>query len=123
MKWQTFQTHNSWWHLSSILIANIGKCITTFLNTTDGLEHSPGWSPNAEAIFNCLCSVTEKENLQRENLKGFASDGASVLTGKYNGVAAKFKELESCKIMINIHCICHRLALACADTGDALKYI
>ena len=57
------------------------------------LEHSPDSSPNAEAIFNCLCSVTEKENLQRENLKGFASDGASVLTGKYNGVAAKFKEL------------------------------
>ena len=74
-------------------------------------------------MFNCLCSITEKENLQLENLKGFASDGASVKTGKYNGVAAKFKELESCKIMINIHCICHRLALACADTGDALKYI
>ena len=25
--------------------------------------------------------------------------------------------------MINIHCICHRLALACADTGDGLKFI
>ena len=45
------------------------------------------------------------------------------MTGKYNGVAAKFKELESRKTTINIHCICHRLALACADTGDALKYI
>ena len=45
------------------------------------------------------------------------------MTGKYNGVAAKFKELESCKTMINIHCICHRLALACANTGDALKFI
>ena len=103
--------------------SNIGDCITTFLNTTDVLEHSPDSSPNAEAIFNCLCSVIEKENLQLENLKGFASDGASVMTGKYNGVAAKFKELESCKTMINIHCICHRLALACADTGDALKFI
>ena len=45
------------------------------------------------------------------------------MTGKYNGVAAKFKELESRKTTINIHCICHRLALACADTGDALKFI
>ena len=101
--------------------SNIGDCITTFLNTTDVLEHSP--APNAEAIFNYLCSVIEKENLQLENLKGFASDGASVMRGKYNGVAAKFKELESCKTMINIHCICHRLALACADTGHAFKFI
>ena len=101
--------------------SNIGDCITTFLNTTDVLEHSP--APNAEAIFNYLCSVIEKENLQLENLKGFASDGASVMRGKYNGVAAKFKELESCKTMINIHCICHRLALACANTGDAPKFI
>ena len=85
--------------------SNIGDCITTFLNTTDVLEHSP--APNAEAIFNYLCSVIEKENLQLENLKGFASDGASVMRGKYNGVAAKFKELESCKTMINIHCIGH----------------
>ena len=45
------------------------------------------------------------------------------MTRKYNAVAAKFKELESCKTMINIHCICHRLALACANTGDAPKFI
>ena len=45
------------------------------------------------------------------------------MKGKYNGAAAKFKELGSCKTMINIQCICHRLALACADTGDALKFI
>ena len=44
------------------------------------------------------------------------------MTRKYNAVAAKFKELESCKIMINIHCIC-RLALACAGTSDALECI
>ena len=103
--------------------SNIGDCITTFLNTTDVLEHSPDSLPNAEATFNCLCRVIEKENLQLENLTRFASDGASVMTGKYNGDAAKFKELESWKTMINIHCICHRLALVCADTGDALKFI
>ena len=85
--------------------SNIGDCITnciTILNTTDVLEHSPDSSPNAEAIFNCQCSVIEKENLQLENLKRFASDGASAMTGKYNGVAAKFKEVESCKTVINI---------------------
>ena len=25
--------------------------------------------------------------------------------------------------MVNVHCICHRLALACADTGDDYKFI
>ena len=25
--------------------------------------------------------------------------------------------------MSNVHCICHRPALACADTGDRIKYI
>lgn len=25
--------------------------------------------------------------------------------------------------MLNFHCICHRLALACADTGNSVKYI
>ena len=54
---------------------NIGDCTTTFLNTTDALEHSPDSSPNTKAIFNCLCSVIEKGNLQLENLKGFARDG------------------------------------------------
>ena len=45
------------------------------------------------------------------------------MKGKYIGVAARFKELESYKTMINIHCICHCLALACAKTGDAFKFI
>ena len=82
--------------------SNIGDSIV--------LEYSPDSSPNVEAIFNCLCSVTENENLQLESLKGFASEGASVMKGKYNEVAANFKELEICKTMINIHSICHCLA-------------
>ena len=56
-------------------------------------------------------------------LKGFANDGASVMTGSNGGVAAKFKSLKECQTMISIHCVCHRLALACADTGDELKFI
>ena len=98
--------------------SNIGDCITTY-----ALEHLPDSSPNAEAIFSCLCSIIEKENLQLENFKGFARDGASVMTGKYDGVATKFKELKSLKTMVNIHCVCHRLTLSCADTGDAFKFI
>ena len=98
--------------------SNIGDCITTY-----ALEHLPDSSANAEAIFNCLCSIIEKENLQLENFKGFARDGASVMTGKYDGVATRLKELKSYKTMANIHCVCHRLTLSCAGTGDAFKFI
>ena len=27
------------------------------------------------------------------------------------------------KVLFNFHCICHRLALACADSGDSIKNI
>ena len=60
--------------------------------------------------------------LNLEELIGFCSDGASVMTGKDNGVAASFKQLEECCGMLSVHCICHRLALACGDTGDDLKF-
>ena len=56
-------------------------------------------------------------------MKAFSSNGAAVFTGKRKGVAALFRKLEPCKTMINVHCICHCLALACADTGDDLLYV
>ena len=47
---------------------------------------------------------------------------ASVMAGANAGVATKLRE-EFSKSMIDIHCISHRLALACADTGDDYKFI
>ena len=55
-------------------------------------------------------------------LKAFVLDGASVMTGSKGGVATKLKK-DFSKTLINIHCICHRLALACANTGDEFKFI
>ena len=48
-------------------------------------------------------------------------DGASVMVGKENGVAAKLKR--EAKLLLNVHCICHRLALACGDANDQISYI
>ena len=42
------------------------------------------------------------------------------MVGKNGGVATKPKMNFSLKVY---HCICHRLALACADTGDDYKFI
>ena len=30
---------------------------------------------------------------------------------------------EDCKLLLNVHCICHRLALACGDANDQVSYI
>ncbi len=49
------------------------------------------------------------------------SDGAKVMTGPKGGVAARLRQLNSKQI--NVHCICHKLALACAGASDETKYI
>ena len=53
--------------------------------------------------------------LNETRLAGLATDGANVMIGKNNGVAALLRR--ECKLMLNVHCICHRLALACADAS------
>ena len=63
------------------------------------------------------------ENLQldKEKLCAFVSDGAAVMTGSRSGVASRLKD-ENPQI-ISVHCICHRLALACTDTLQEVSYI
>lgn len=43
------------------------------------------------------------------------------MTGKKNGVATKLKELNP--VLISVHYICHKLALACTDTNKEIDYI
>ena len=43
------------------------------------------------------------------------------MTGKRNGVASKLRE-ES-KLLLSMHCICHRLVLECNDVNDDVAYI
>ena len=45
------------------------------------------------------------------------------MTGREKGVAARFRKVEESSTMLNVHCVCYRLALACSDTGDKLKFI
>lgn len=43
------------------------------------------------------------------------------MVGKENGVAAKMKQV--IPTMLSVHCICHRLALACTDTNKHIEYV
>ena len=52
---------------------------------------------------------------------GFTSDGAPVMCGKRNGVAAKLKQM--IPYLISYHCANHRSALVAAHAANALRPI
>ena len=79
-------------------------------------------SANSEAISSMILNTLKEFELPTEKKASFVSDGASVMIGKNNGVAVRLKRNANSK-MINIHCICHRLALACTDTLGDISYI
>lgn len=60
-------------------------------------------------------------NIPFKNLRGLATDGASVMTGKTRGLAALLKK--DVISLVAVHCVCHRLALACVDTNRELPVI
>ena len=97
-----------------------GRAVETgFLSINNLLEDSP--SANASTITNCIIETMDKFGLDSRKLSSFVSDGAAVMTGSRSGVATKLKELNP--QLVNFHCICHRLALACTDTLSSVSYI
>lgn len=96
-----------------------GKADVKFLAIDDVLEEYD--SANGDAIKSVLVKQIAAPKLEKSKLAGLATDGCSVMTGKRNGVAVKMRQ--ECKLLLNVHCICHRLALACADANDHISYI
>ena len=96
---------------------NEEKAGTVFVDCWNLLEFSKNSSPNADAIVSYITEKFQELIIEIPNLKVFVSDGASVKAGQKVGVATKLKINFALK-MFNIYCICHKLALACADTGD-----
>ena len=52
---------------------------------------------------------------------GFGSDGASVMTGRLTGVGTRLHQ--SNPYLVAIHCVAHRLALACSQAGEKVPYV
>lgn len=90
-----------------------------FLFIANLLEDSA--SADSQTLLNVLLQNFESLKLDVNKISGLCTDGASVMLGKRDGLAARLKR-ENKKI-IAIHCICHRLALACTDTNSSLKCI
>ena len=80
--------------------------------STECIDNPTG--ANAEVITGKILDVLKECDLADNNLKSFVCDGASVMTGKVNGVAAWQRRIN--KVMLKFHCICHTLALTCADS-------
>lgn len=88
-----------------------------FLFAEDALQNSD--SANSQALYDIV--IKQFQSIGLEKLTGLCTDGASVMVGKREGLAAKLKR--DCPHMINLHCVCHKLALACVDADQALKYV
>lgn len=92
---------------------------TQFLSVNDILEDAE--SADAKTITKTIFNKLEKFELDKKGLCALVSDGAAVMTGVKSGVATLFKK-ENPQV-ISVHCICHRLALACTDTLQNVGYI
>lgn len=95
------------------------KVATPFLAVNDLLKDSN--SADATTIKSQVMKQLDECHLDVKKLSGLATDGCSVMTGKTNGVAAQLRK-ES-PLLLNVHCICHRLALACGDANNDVSYI
>lgn len=76
----------------------------------------------SQTITDKICSEADALGLSlSEKMCGFGSDGASIMIGKRNGVAAKLKD--KVPWLVNSHCVAHRLALACSQAADEVPYM
>ena len=75
----------------------------------------------AKTITTAIKMLMEKRNLDKNKMTGFGSDGASVMTGKNNGVAKRMKD--NSPYLISIHCMAHRLALCTSQAANGIPYL
>ena len=75
----------------------------------------------AECIEKTLLEYLHENNIPLAKMVGFGSDGASVMLGRHNGVSTRLKRHQP--ILLNIHCLCHKLALAAGESGKDVAFI
>ena len=52
---------------------------------------------------------------------GLGTDGAAVMTGRYNGLGVRLKQLNN--ILIQVHCVAHSLNLAASQASKDIDYL
>lgn len=92
---------------------------TDFLFVENALANSK--SADAQTLFTILTSKLQELKITTEKCSRFVSGFANMMLGARSGLATRLKELNL--TLISVHCICHKLALACADSSKDLDYI
>ena len=98
---------------------NSGKLLVNLFSVDNVLEGFD--SANARAISELVLKSFVDSDVPFSRVTGFSSDGASVMLGKNTGVAARLRDHNP--KLINIHCVCHKLALACSDSDSEIQCV
>ena len=79
----------------------------------------------ASGIKDALCEFLEEKGLVQgddySRIVGLGTDGAAVMTGRHNGLGVKLKQLNN--ILIQVHCVAHRLNLAASQASKDIDYL
>lgn len=93
-----------------VLDTNFNPCTYFLENITIDNPKS-----DAKVLFEAIDSCLKEKGIDISKVKGFGSDGASVMVGKHSGVATRVKNLTP--HCVNIHCMAHRFNLATAQAS------
>ncbi|KAJ8050285.1 hypothetical protein HOLleu_03426 [Holothuria leucospilota] len=76
----------------------------------------------AEGIYSKLKDVCADFEIPLQKVKGFCSDGASVMVGRKTGVSARLKS-DSSGLVSSVHCVAHRLAFAASQAIEGIPFL
>lgn len=97
--------------------------MNTFTPSTHFVTNIKVESATGEAIYNELKSVMNKENrvIPPSKVLGLGTDGAKVMTGTGTGLTGFI--LRDNPMLLNYHCIAHRLALVTSQAANSVSYL
>ena len=75
----------------------------------------------AETVEEAILAYLMEKSIPLSKLVGFGSDGAAVMIGRVSGVATRLKHKQP--VLISIHCVAHRLALAAGQAGEKVPFL
>lgn len=79
----------------------------------------------AACIKDALCEFLKDKGLVQgddyRRIVGLGTDGAAVMIGRHNGIGVKLKQLNN--ILIQVHCVPHRLNLAASQASKDIDYL
>ena len=99
-------------YIQLIIEAKSKICFASMVDVPDG---------KAATISEALLNYLQQNNIPTSKLLGFASDGATVMMGKNNGVGVILNRHNP--LIVHIHCYAHRLALAVSQAAENVNCV